>query len=304
MNENGFEHAVEEAVKASNRYGLFPIGDKTPVVAMISGGSDSTALAYILSVLSSRDVIGPVQAVHINHCLRDEDSDNDERFVKTLCEALDIPLHSFRIDIPALMKNGGNMEAIARNSRYNAANEILDKMCDELGVDKELGRIVVAHTVDDRLECFYMRSIVGTGPGGFRGMRDANGRVVRPLLELDRYELREAIKDAQSQLPVVKDREGHLWREDKTNADIDHFRAYVRHEIVPRAKKWNASLGSTMTRTMNLIGAEDDMLEEMADEIVANNCCFEYYADGKIKAESEYDANGNITGKIIYKYEA
>ena len=27
------------------------------------------------------------------------------------------------------------------------------------------GRIVTAHTADDRVENFYMRSIVGTGPG-------------------------------------------------------------------------------------------------------------------------------------------
>ncbi|MFR4802277.1 MAG: hypothetical protein ACLT98_02435 [Eggerthellaceae bacterium] len=55
------------------------------------------------------------------------------------------------------------------------------------------------------------------------------------------------------------DEHGAAWREDATNADTDRFRAFVRHEIVPRQRA-QPRLLETLTRTMNLIAEEDDML--------------------------------------------
>jgi tRNA(Ile)-lysidine synthase len=134
-----------------------------------------------------------------------------------------------------------------------------------------------------------MRSIVGTGPGGFRSIKYANDDIIRPVLDFSREELQEVIYAATSMgkgcdnadkavgkavdevkgasLPSASK---ELWREDATNADTDRFRAFVRHEIVPLAKRWNPSLVTTLTRTMNQIADEDDMLEEITDEIVWN----------------------------------
>ena len=284
MSKNRFEYVVEEAKRASERYGLFPLGPDTPVVAMLSGGSDSTALAYVLAALVDDGIINNVKAVHVNHCLRGKASDGDERFVEALCSALGMDLEVFRIDIPALLAGGGNMEAVARDARYSAANDVLARMCSKCGVEYDMGRIVVAHTVDDRMECFYMRSIVGTGPGGFRSMRYESGRVARPLLDLTRQELRDAICDADGLFDIVKDECGNYWREDETNGDTEHFRAYVRHELIPLARKWNSSLETTLSRTMNLIAEEDDMLEEMSDEIIDSECRFKRYGDGTVKS--------------------
>ena len=114
-----------------------------------------------------------------------------------------------------------------------------------------------------------MRSIVGTGPGGFRSMRYLNGQVARPLLDCGRDELRRyIIERIERERPVVRDGEEMLWREDATNEHTDRFRAYVRHEMVPRAKERNPQLLVTLTRTMNLIGDEDDMLDDMANDLI------------------------------------
>ena len=113
-----------------------------------------------------------------------------------------------------------------------------------------------------------MRSIVGTGPGGFRSMRYANGPVARPLMDTSREELRAYVeKRERSGKPVACDAEGGLWREDATNAHTDRFRAYVRHEIVPRAKERNPQLLDVLCRSMNLIADEDDMLEAQAEAL-------------------------------------
>ena len=236
----------------------------TPVVLMVSGGSDSTALAYIMHDLHQRNVVGQPAILHVNHKLRGVDADKDQRFVERLAAKLDIPYFSCEINVGALAEeSGGNIEAIGRSERYIAAHEALESLCRHVMVPISEGRIVTAHTQDDRVENFYMRSIVGTGPGGFRSMLYQNGSIIRPCLDVSRQQLRDYIESLPESM-VVTDEEGHRWREDATNAHTDRFRAYVRHEIIPKAKKRNAHLLDTLCRTMNLIADEDDYLDSLA----------------------------------------
>ena len=190
-----------------------------------------------------------------------------------MAELLDVPLFSCDIDIAGeAQRTGENVEAVARRERYLAANEALESLCLHAATPLADGRILTAHTADDRVESFYMRSIVGTGPGGFRAMKYRNGPVVRPLLDASREELRAYIvRREQDGAPVACDDAGCLWREDATNAHTDRFRAYVRHEIVPRAKERNPQLLEVLGRTMNLIADEDDMLEDMVDGLMAGH---------------------------------
>ena len=243
-------------------------GPDTPALLMVSGGSDSTALAYLAAELHEAGELGPLAMLHVNHRLRGEAADADARFVAQLAKLLDIPLFSCEIDIAReAERTGENVEAVARRERYLAANEALESLCRHAAAPLVDGRIVTAHTADDRVESFYMRSIVGTGPGGFRAMRYRNGPVVRPLLDASRNDLRAYLVERErAEEPVAVDAEGSLWREDATNAHTDRFRAYVRHEIVPRAKERNPQL-LVLCRSMNLIADEDDMLEAQAEAL-------------------------------------
>lgn len=240
-----------------------------PVLLMVSGGSDSTALAYAARSLHDAGQVGDLAMLHVNHCLRGEEAEADARFAAQLAELLDIPLFSCTIDIAReAERTGENVEALGRRERYLAANEALESLCLHAAAPLAEGRIFTAHTADDRVESFYMRSIVGTGPGGFRSMRYRNGPVVRPLLDTSREELRSFIEQREREgRPTACDEHGALWREDATNAHTDRFRAYVRHEIVPRAKERNPQLLDVLCRTMNLIADEDDMLDAQADEL-------------------------------------
>ena len=243
---------------------------ETPVLLMVSGGSDSTALAYIAAELIRAGDIGPVAMLHVNHKLRGADADDDALFTVRLADALGIPLFACEINVSGIAAaEGGNIEAVARRERYAAAHDALVSLCRHVGAPVSEGRIFTAHTADDRVENFYMRSIVGTGPGGFRAMRYLNGQVARPLLEVGRQDLRDYLQErADSNQLVVRDAQGALWRDDATNEHTDRFRAFVRAEIVPDAKERNPRLLQTLTHTMNLIADEDDMLEEMASDLV------------------------------------
>ncbi len=239
---------------------------ETPVLAMVSGGSDSTALAYIVADLFARGKIGQPAILHVNHKIRGEEADADARFVERLAQRLGIPFFACEIDVPALVAaTGGNAEAIGRRERYLAAHEALESLCRHTATPVSIGRIVTAHTQDDRVENFYMRSIKGTGPGGFRSMLYQNGPVVRPCLDVSREALRSYIADLPESL-AVEDEAGNRWREDATNAHTDRFRAFVRHEIVPKAKERNPQLLDTLCRTMNLIADEDDYLQQLASQ--------------------------------------
>lgn len=255
--------------------GLVQEGDA--LLLMVSGGSDSTALARLAARLRDEGRLGALDMLHVNHKLRGKDADDDARFVAALADELGIPLFSCEVDVAGeAARCGENVEAVARRERYAAAEEAVLSMCQHEAIPLAQGKIVTAHTVDDRIESFYMRSIVGTGPGGFRGMLYRNGRVVRPLLDCTREVLRaylEGLAAGADGGAAAGDASapgtGGLWREDATNAHTDRFRAYVRHEIVPKARAWNEGLDATLGRTMNLIADEDDMLEAMADDVVA-----------------------------------
>jgi tRNA(Ile)-lysidine synthase len=245
----------------------------TPVVLMVSGGSDSAALAYLAAELHERGLVGPLAMLHVNHKLRGQDAEDDQAFVWELSQLLDIPCFICEIDVKLLAsQTGANVEAIGREQRYLAAHDALKSLCRHASMPFSEGRIATAHTQDDRVENFYMRSIKGTGPGGFRSMLYRNGPVVRPLMDVSREDLRAYLRQREADgLPVLHDAHDALWREDATNAHTDRFRSFVRHQIVPRAKEQNVRLLDTLTRTMNLIADEDDYLNQLATEAYEAN---------------------------------
>ena len=61
-------------------------------VAMVSGGSDSCALAYMVADMVAAGELGAAVMLHVNHKLRGEASEGDARFVVKLAEALGLPL--------------------------------------------------------------------------------------------------------------------------------------------------------------------------------------------------------------------
>ena len=93
------EGTLEKARAAIATHDL--VAPDAAVLLMVSGGSDSTALAYLGAALREAGDVGPVAMLHVNHQLRGEDADADERFVAALAEALDIPLFICSIDIAA-----------------------------------------------------------------------------------------------------------------------------------------------------------------------------------------------------------
>jgi tRNA(Ile)-lysidine synthase len=185
------------------------------VLVALSGGPDSVALLHLLMELERAGELAVAGAAHVNHQLRGADADADEAFCRQLAAGLALPLEVGRADVRALARDEGrSIEDAARRARY----AFLDAAADRLSAEV----IAVGHSLDDQAETFLLRLVRGAGPRGLAGIRPRAGRVVRPLLDIRRSELRAYASER-----------GLTFREDATNADVSVPRNRVRHELIP-----------------------------------------------------------------------
>jgi len=229
-----------------------------PVLAMVSGGADSTALLRLLA--SGALGAGALSVLHVNHLLRGRDADDDAACVASLCASLGVPCRVVRYDVGAHARSQGlNLEDAARRIRYRFADEELDAVCLAAGADPASGRVAVAHTRDDRIETTLMRFAAGTGAAGLAGIPYTRGRIVRPLLDAARADIVAYLGGL-----------GQGWREDATNADTTRLRARVRAELVPLLREINPRFDDAIARMWDVLGADDALLDDMARGFVAD----------------------------------
>ena len=197
-----------------DRQNLIP--DNAVVLAAVSGGVDSVVLLHVLRQLSGprhwKLIVG-----HVNHSLREAESDGDELFVRDLSERFALPFLSEKID-PAIWKSPGNKQAKARDYRY--------RIFKQWAKDSGCQIVATGHQADDQAETILERLARGAGIDGLSGIASKNGVFVRPLLEISRPEILEY---AESQ--------GLKWREDSSNHDSSYRRNYIRQEILPNLER-------------------------------------------------------------------
>lgn len=258
---------------------------KTPVLLMVSGGSDSTALLELACTYveegagdeTNADVLLRMMAaalparehvelfiLHVNHLLRGEASDADECFVRERCGELGLPLEVQHVDIARLVRDSrGGMEAVARAERYRLADAALAHAAASMGARPDDGIILTAHTLDDRIETFCMRMLVGTGPGGLGSIPRVRGKVRRPLLDATREQLRDWLRTRHPGMPDER-----LWREDETNYTGNNFRTQVRMRLMPVLRELRPGFEGILAQSMDLIAEENEALQQEAESVV------------------------------------
>ena len=231
-----------------------------PVVLMVSGGADSTAL-LIMACTSRLDIADGrgcatiarerLHVLHVNHHLRGAASDGDEAFVRELCERFGLPLCVEHASFAEL--EGQNLEAAAREVRYEAARRYVRALSQELGTPRAQARILTAHTASDRAETFFMNAIKGSGPAGLSSIPRRRNIIVRPLIERTHEELCRYLEVT-----------GESWREDETNKDISYLRNFVRHRVMPLARERNGNVERTVGAACDILGDEDAFMAQLA----------------------------------------
>jgi tRNA(Ile)-lysidine synthase len=178
---------IEEHVRRHDL--IAPGGD---VLCLVSGGPDSTCLWHALGALGYR-----VDALHVNHKLRGEESEEDARFCR----------ERFAAEVVEAPANGSGTEAELRELRYSFAADRLR---------------ATGHTASDQVETILYRLAASGTTTGIRVKREDD--VVRPLLAVWREET-EAYCRA----------EGVPFRVDSSNRDT--ARGLIREQVVPALRR-------------------------------------------------------------------
>jgi tRNA(Ile)-lysidine synthase len=217
----------------------------TKFVIAVSGGSDSVALLRL-----TQESEYALEVAHVDHALR-EISHEDAEFVKRLCQKFDLPFHSERVDVAKVAKEKKwNLEDAARRLRYS----FLTRVAKEVKADA----ILTAHTQDDQAETVLMQLL--RGAAHLTGMRDVQGNIIRPLLNISRQELLEYLADIHQDFCT-----------DESNFDITKTRAWLRHEILPRLERNYPHIKKTLVQLANLQQDNQDYLTQQSKRLFVNN---------------------------------
>ena len=210
------------------------------ILLAVSGGIDSMYLANRASELFPGALLA---LAHCNFCLRGEESDGDEAFVRQWCRERGLECHVKRFDtIGYAEAHGLSTEMAARELRYGW----FAQLCSEYGYEAT----AIAHNADDDAETLMLNLIRGTGLRGISGMGERPG-IVRPLLRTSREEIRKWMLE-----------HGCSWREDSTNAQSLYKRNVLRNEIFPRLRDLNPSLTATLCEDMERFAQAGAIVED------------------------------------------
>ena len=239
---------------------LFPEHGK--VLVALSGGGDSVALLFCLT--RTADIFGiSVEAAHLNHALRGDESEGDETFCREVCARLGIPLTVERLAGGELNAPGKSVETAARIARR--------RFLERVALERDAARIATGHTRDDQAETVLQRLMRGTGPSGLAGILPLSGEMwVRPLLGLARRETRAYLGEL-----------GVAFREDSSNRDTALFRNRIRHTLIPFIEsRFAGGIVGALARLADLNRIQEEYLEERVGESFRE--CRIYEDSGKI----------------------
>jgi tRNA(Ile)-lysidine synthase len=219
----------------------------------VSGGADSVGLLRLF--LELRDELGiSLCVVHLNHKLRGNDSDSDQKFVAMLASQFDLKFFTASVNCAAdARRNHLNLEDAGRRARYDFFSSLIaEHHCD---------KVATAHTADDQAETVLARLLRGSSPRGLVGIRPVNGNFIRPLIDLHRQDLRSYLKTLRQS-----------WREDGTNLDQDRLRARLRHSLIPLLQRdYNPQIVGILNGLASQASLDENFWDSLIERLLENS---------------------------------
>ena len=226
------------------RNNMLPKG--ATVVAAVSGGSDSMVLLNILNSLKDEYKIN-LCAAHVNHCLRGDAADSDQKFVEKKCSEMGVPVHVLRVDVAAKAKESGEgFEECARRIRYEFFNSLGDNVI-----------IATAHNLSDRVETFLFNFSRGSTLRGLCSIPVRRDNIIRPLLGCRKAEILDYCE-----------KNGIEYVTDATNADVSYSRNRIRHNAVKEFVAINKAFERSAERCIFALNEDEAFLSSLADKCV------------------------------------
>lgn len=244
---------IDRVIETIRDNSMFSPGDK--VIVAVSGGADSMSLLNIL--YDVRDQLGISLAVaHVNHCLRGNEADEDEEYVKQFCIKKGIEVYIKRVDVNRLAEEKGiSCESAGREARYSFFSEVKERI--------NAQKIALAHNANDQAETMLMHIIRGSGMEGLTGIKPVRDVVyVRPIINVKREEIERYCRENNLE-----------FRTDKTNFENIYARNKIRLELIPYIKNnFNEDIISSLNRLGDTIQKDNEYLDFLAEEKYKSYC--------------------------------
>ena len=237
------------------------------IVVAVSGGADSVCLFHLLVGLREHLDL-KLHIAHLNHQLREAESEADALYVQGLAKQFNAQITLCKQDVLAYKKGRDCcLEEAARELRYKFFNEVA----------KEIGakRVVIGHTQDDNVETILMHILRGTGISGLRGLApcstlpyshvkpsrygsirtEQQGELlaIRPLLNITREETLNYCR-IHKLLP----------RADSSNLLLSFKRNRLRLELLPLLKEYNPCVNNSILQLAEIAKADLTFIEGQA----------------------------------------
>lgn len=217
----------------------FPYLSKARLLLAVSGGVDSVVLAHLCHMAKLEFALA-----HCNFNLREEESDSDEIFVKSLGRELGVEVFSQGFDTEKFASEKGiSIQMAARDLRY--------EWFEQLRVQKQFDFVLTAHHANDDLETFLINFIRGTGLEGFTGIKTENNKIIRPFLEFSRKEIKKYAEDNRI-----------AWKEDSSNASKKYIRNKIRLDLVPLLEELNPQFLQAFLQTQSHLKQSQELVED------------------------------------------
>jgi tRNA(Ile)-lysidine synthase len=217
----------------------FPFLQKAKVLIAVSGGLDSMVLLDLISKTNIEFAVA-----HCNFQLRNDESNEDEDFVKSYCQENSIQGFFQKFDTKQFAEDEKlSIQVAARKLRYEWFYELL--------ATENFDFVATAHHLDDQLETFLINFSRGTGLDGLSGISSQNDKIIRPLLIFSREEIETFAKEHNIS-----------WREDSSNASDKYIRNKIRHHVVPILKELNPSFLESFENTIQNLNQAQSLVDD------------------------------------------
>ncbi|UOB17730.1 tRNA lysidine(34) synthetase TilS [Abyssalbus ytuae] len=216
----------------------FPFLFNSKLLLAVSGGVDSIVLTHLC-----RKCKLDVALAHCNFKLRGAESDDDEKFVISIANHLNIEVFVESFDTTSYAEdNNLSIQMAARELRYRWFKQLSNAL--------GFRYIVTAHQAEDNLETFLINLSRGAGLEGLTGIPPTNKKVVRPLLPFSREEI-----------TIYAIENNIKWREDSSNIEIKYLRNRLRHKVIPELRKINPHLISNFQNTIKFLKGSSQIVK-------------------------------------------
>lgn len=254
----------QKFLKSIEQFHMLQPGDR--VIAAVSGGADSVCLLTLLCGLEKGWDLS-LRTVHVHHGLRGGEADRDAAYVERLCRTLGVPVRMVHVDVRQYAgEHGLSEEEAGRILRYEALErEAAAWEAESAGAGPPQGegggraptcpvKIAVAHHGDDQAETILHNLCRGSGLAGLGGMQPVNGRIIRPLLAMDRQDILNWLESRKLE-----------FCEDSSNRSDHYTRNRIRGRLIPVIKSQvNAGAVDNILRMGRIAAQADVYLRDQA----------------------------------------